>query len=414
MSGPLEGIRVLDMTGALMGPYTTQILGDLGADVIKVEPSQGDTTRWLGRARSPGMGPLFLHLNRSKRAIVIDLKKPAGRSILLKLAEAADVLVYNLRPQPMARLGLTYTDIYAVNPQIIYCGVFGYGQNGPYAVKPAYDDLIQGGVALPSLVAQSSKGEPRYVPAAVADRTVGLIAVYSINAALYYRERTGQGQAIEIPMFETMASFILSDHMYGRTFEPPLGESGYVRLLDFHRRPYATKDGYICALAYTDKHWQRFFDLVERPELKEDPRFNNMSSRTQNVKELYAFFAETLRTQTTAEWLDAFEKLDIPVMPLHTLDSLMTDPHLVQTGFFEIVEHPTEGKIRTMPFCGAWSKSAPKITRQAPRLGEHTVEILREVGYSDSEINKLTQEKIIVVGKQESNPTSGGVLEEKA
>ena len=390
MSGPLAGVRIVDMTTVLMGPYATQILGDMGADVIKVEPPRGDGSRDLGPMRNPGMGPLFMHANRSKRSIVLDLKKKAGLRALLRLAKNADVLIYNVRPQAMARLGLSYEEVAAVNPRIVYVGTYGFGQSGPYAARPAYDDLIQGAAGLPSLAVRAGAEMPRYVPCTVADRTVGLNAVNAIAAALYYRERTGEGQAIGIPMFETMAQFVLGDHLGGRTFEPPLGGTGYARLLAKERRPYATKDGYICALVYNDKQWKSFFALIGRPEvLESDPRFADLGSRAEHIDELYRLVAETLATRTTAEWLVALDQADIPAMPMHTLDTLIDDPHLEAVGFFEMVEHPSEGPMRSMTVPGTWSKSQPTVERLAPRLGEHSAEILREAGYSAAEIEAL-------------------------
>ena len=390
MSGPLAGVRIVDMTTVLMGPYATQILGDMGADVIKVEPPRGDGSRDLGPMRNPGMGPLFMHANRSKRSIVLDLKKKAGLRALLRLAKGADVLIYNVRPQAMARLGLSYEEVAAVNPRIVYVGTYGFGQSGPYAARPAYDDLIQGAAGLPSLAVRAGAEMPRYVPCTVADRTVGLNAVNAIAAALYYRERTGEGQAIGIPMFETMAQFVLGDHLGGRTFEPPLGPTGYARLLAKERRPYATKDGYICALVYNDKQWKSFFALIGRPEvLESDPRFADLGSRAEHIDELYRLVAETLATRTTAEWLVALDQADIPAMPMHTLDTLIDDPHLEAVGFFEMVEHPSEGPMRSMTVPGTWSKSQPTVERLAPRLGEHSAEILREAGYSAAEIEAL-------------------------
>ena len=390
MSGPLAGVRIVDMTTVLMGPYATQILGDMGADVIKVEPPRGDGSRDLGPMRNPGMGPLFMHANRSKRSIVLDLKKKAGLRALLRLAKNADVLIYNVRPQAMARLGLSYEEVAAVNPRIVYVGTYGFGQSGPYAARPAYDDLIQGAAGLPSLAVRAGAEMPRYVPCTVADRTVGLNAVNAIAAALYYRERTGEGQAIGIPMFETMAQFVLGDHLGGRTFEPPLGPTGYARLLAKERRPYATKDGYICALVYNDKQWKSFFALIGRPEvLESDPRFADLGSRTGHIDELYSLVAETLATRTTAEWLVALDRADIPAMPMHTLDTLIDDPHLAAVGFFEMVEHPSEGRMRSMAVPGTWSKSQPAVERLAPRLGEHSAEILHEAGYSEAEIAAL-------------------------
>ena len=388
MSGPLHGLRIIDMTAVILGPYATQILGDLGADVIKVEPPKGDVVRWNGPSRSPGMGPVFLHLNRSKRSIVLDLQAEAGRAVMLKLIATADALVFNIRPQSMARLKLTYDEVRQVNPRIIYCGAYGYGQEGPYAAKPAYDDLIQGAAALPALEAKLG-GEPRYFPTAIADRTAGLTTVYTLLAALLHRERTGEGQAVGIPMFEVMAESTLSTHMYGMTFEPPIGNAGYHRLFAPERRPYRTQDGYICVMPYTDKHWQRFFELIGRPELKGDPRFTNMTMRTKNIRELYGILAEALAGKPSAEWLAMLESADIPVMPMHTLESLMQDPHLAQTGFFSVVDHPSEGRIRSMAVPTAWSKSKPQPSRHAPLLGEQSREILAELGLSDSDIAQL-------------------------
>ncbi|MBI4189469.1 MAG: CoA transferase [Betaproteobacteria bacterium] len=395
MSGPLAGVRVIDMTAVILGPYATQILGDLGADIIKVEPPKGDVVRFNGPSRSPGMGPVFLHLNRSKRSIVLDLKQEEGRAALLKLVTNADLLMYNMRPQSMARLGLTYEAVSKVNPRIIYCGAYGYGENGRYAGKPAYDDLIQGAAALPALEAKLG-GEPRYLPTAIADRTVGLTAAYTMIAALFHRERTGQGQSVEIPMFEVMAESTLSTHMYGLTFEPPIGDAGYKRLLTRERRPYKTSDGYVCALPYTDRHWQRFFDTIDRPELKVDPRFVSMSTRTRHIQELYRIVVDAMLKKTTAQWLILLEEADIPVMPMHTLESLIEDPHLNESGFFSLIDHPTEGKIRSMAVPTRWSRSAPEVKRQAPRLGEHSREVLKEIGYTDADIARMVASGVTV------------------
>ena len=390
MAGPLAGVRIVDMTTVLMGPYATQILGDMGADVIKVEPPRGDGTRELGPMRNPGMGPLFMHVNRSKRSVVLDLKKPSGRAALLRIAKTADVFIYNVRPQAMERLKLSYADLAKVNPRLIYVGTFGFGQSGPYAARPAYDDLIQGAVGLPTLAEVAGADRPRYVPCTIADRTVALNAVAAVAGALFHRERTGEGQSIEIPMFETMAQFVIGDHMAGLTFDPPLGPPGYPRLLAKERRPYATKDGYVCALIYNDKQWKSFFELVGRADILEtDPRFANLGSRTRHVDELYRLVGEILATRTTAEWLVALDGADIPVMPLHTVESLLQDPHMRAIGFFETVEHPTEGRIRSMAVPSTWSRSQPAATRLAPRLGEHTMEVLREAGLSDAEISNL-------------------------
>jgi len=394
MPGPLAGVRVVDMTTVLMGPYATQILGDMGADVIKVEPPRGDGSRDIGPMRGRGMGAIFMHVNRSKRSIVLDLKKRSGHAALLRLVESADVLIYNVRPQAMARLKLSYEEVAAVNPRIIYVGTYGFGQDGPYAAKPAYDDLIQGAVGLPTLAMQAGADRPRYVPCTIADRTVGLNAVNAVTAALYHRERTGEGQSIGIPMFETMTQFVVGDHMGGLTFDPPLGPSGYPRLLAKERRPYATKDGYVCTLIYNDKQWKNFFALIGRPEVIEsDPRFADLGSRSHHIDELYQLVAEILATRTTAEWLVALGEADIPVMPLHSMETLLEDEHLQAIGFFQVVDHPSEGRIRSMAVPSTWSKSQPNVTRLAPRLGEHSLEVLREAGFSDEEIAALQSEQ---------------------
>ncbi len=390
MSGPLQGIRIIDMTTVLMGPYATQILGDLGADVIKVEPPAGDTVRDVGPRRHDGMAGIFLHVNRSKRSIVLDLKDPQGREALLRLVADADVLIYNVRPQAMARLNLGYEEIARVNPRILYVGVYGYGQGGPYAAKSAYDDLIQGAVAIPSLAQTAGADMPRYAPSAIADRIVGLAAANAVTAGLLHRERTGEGQCVDVPMFETMAQFVLGDHMGGLTFEPPIGPSGYARILDHNRRPHRTKDGYLCVLFYNDKQWRKFFELVGQPDLMDkDPRFATIGERTKHIDALYRMVAEVMPTRTTAEWIEILEAADMPVMQLHTIDTLLADPHLGAVGFFDVVAHPTEGAIRSMAIPSVWSKSSPQVSRQAPRLGEHSAEVLAEAGYSAEDIRKL-------------------------
>lgn len=387
--GPLQGLRILDLTTVLMGPYATLQLADMGADVIKIEPPQGDIVRQIEPARHAGMGAMFLTLNRSKRSIAIDLKQPAGRDALLRLAKNADVLLYNVRPQAMARLGLGYDEVAAVNPRIIYAGAFGYGQDGPYAARPAYDDLIQGAVAIPTLIAAVGDGTPRYLPVTIADRVVGLCAVNAILAALLHRGQTGQGQRVDIPMFETMTSFVLGDHLGGLTFDPPEGGGGYVRLMAPERKPYRTSDGYVCALIYNDKQWESFFLATGREDALADPRFANHAVRLKHINEIYAEVAMIFRQRSTEEWLKILDRADIPVTPLHTLDSLLEDPHLKATGFFSIAEHPSEGSIRSMRAPSTWSRTQPEATRLAPRLGEHSAEILREAGMTEAEIDGL-------------------------
>jgi crotonobetainyl-CoA:carnitine CoA-transferase CaiB-like acyl-CoA transferase len=407
VSGPLSDIRILDMTTVLMGPYATQMLGDMGAEVIKVEPPCGDNARDIGPRRHDGMAAAFLHINRSKRSLVLDLKQAQGRDALLRLAATVDVLIYNVRPQAMARLGLDYAALAAVNPNILYVGVYGYGQGGPYAARPAYDDLIQGAVALPTLVMQAGSETPRYIPSAMADRIVGISAVNAVTAGLLHRERTGEGQSIEIPMFETMAQFVLGDHLGGLTFDPPTGPPGYARLLNPHRKPYRTLDGYLCVMIYNDKQWRSFLALIDQPELMDnDPRLNSIGTRTEHIHALYEMVAAIIATRTCADWTETLLSADIPVMPLHSIESLLDDPHLRAVGFFERVEHPSEGALLSMKVPTRWSRSQPRAGGPAPRLGQHSAQVLGEIGYSTNEIAALAQLGATYLG-QPDNPACG-------
>ena len=384
------------MTTVFMGPHCTQILAEHGADVIKLEAPEGDIIRKITPARHEGMGALFLLANRGKRSIVLDAKNPAGLEAVLKLVAQSDVFVYNLRPQAMSRLGLSYADVANVNPRIVYVGAFGYGQDGPYAAQPAYDDLIQAAAGLASLPNRVNGAEPRYLPCAIVDRTVALAAVNAVTTALFHRERTGQGQAVDVPMFETMAQLLLGEHLYGHAFEPPLAGLGYPRSLALDRRPYQTKDGYIATLVYTDRQWVVFLDLVGRRELLRDHRFKDMGSRTKHVQEVYAFLAEVLLTRTTGEWLEALGRADIPAMPMQTLESLIDDTHLQAVKLFELAEHPTEGKVRHMRNPTRWSATPLSAIRHAPRLGEHSSEVLREIGYDEKQIMQLLNSGVTV------------------
>lgn len=402
-NGPLKGLRVIDMSSVLMGPYCTQMLGDMGADVIKVESPEGDILRQVGPARSPDMGPLFLNANRSKRSVVIDLKQAAGREALLRLLATADVLIYNVRPQAMERLGLSYAQLAPSCPRLVYAGVFGYGQDGPYADRPAYDDLIQGASTLASLFSRSTGRPPQYVPSAVVDRITGLSAVGLILAALHERSHSGQGQRVDIPMFETMVGFVLSDHLGGLSFEPPLDAGGYARQLSPNRRPYKTLDGHVCALVYTDKQWRSFFKLLGREaDFDADPRFANLASRSRHVDEIYAQLEDILSTRSTAYWLDALPAVDIPATPVHDLQSIFRDPHLVATGYFTQEQHPTEGQLVGMRCASTWSRTQPGPRRHAPQHGEHTFEVLREAGYEPAHIERLMEEQVVKV-----NPCAG-------
>ena len=405
MPGPLEGIRIIDLSSVLMGPSATQVLGDMGADVIKIEPPSGDTTRRIGPGRSDSMGSNFLNMNRSKRSVVLDLKHPRSRDVLARLIAGADVIVHNIRPQAAQRLGLSYANVAAINGKIVYCALTGFGSGGPYSGQPAYDDLIQGLAALPALYACCGD-MPRYVPTPVADRVAGLNAVIAITAALLHRERTGEGQAVEVPMFESVAQMVLADHSYGRTFVPPLGAAGYNRVLSPSRHPYQTTDGWVCVLIYNDRQWQNFFRLVGRKDMAADPRYASMRDRNEHIDALYSMVAETLRSGSTAHWIEALQSVEIPAGPMNTLDSLIDDPHLAAVGFFETTEHPTEGNIRTIRLPMTWSKSAARPHRPAPNLGEHGTEVLRESGFGADEIEALVVAGVLGAGVP---PTAGAI-----
>jgi len=349
-TGPLAGVRVLDLTTVVMGPSATQFLGDLGADVVKIETPGGDSMRWVGPWETPGMGPLFLWANRNKRSLALDLKTPDGKAAAMSLAAEADILVSNVRPQGLARLGLDYQSVRQTNEKIIYCAAVGYGSGGPNAGKAVYDDLMQAASGIAGLFG-AVDGTPRYAPVNLCDRIVGLYAASAITAALYHREKTGQGQEIEVPMFETMAQFVLSDHIGGAAFIPPKGPMGYKRLLSPTRGPYPTKDGFLAIVVYTDKHWQAFSALIGQPGLMQtDPRFSSMESRTQNARAMGQFLSEQLQARTNAEWLTLLHDIDIPACPVNSIEDLANDPHLQAVNFFEAHTHPTEGALNVAKF----------------------------------------------------------------
>lgn len=386
--GPLAGVTVLDLTSVLMGPYATQILGDMGADVIKVEMPGGDILRHNRPARNPDMPGQFLNLNRNKRSIVLDLKQPAPLEAFLRLVERADVVIHNLRPRAVASLGITAEALHARNPQLIYCAARGFGEAGPYGDRAAYDDLIQAGSGLCTLLERVS-GTPAYVPTAMCDKIAGQAIVYAVTAALFARERSGKGESIEVPMFEVNVAFNLAEHLAGYAFEPAMAPFGYGRLLSRFRKPYRTADGHIALLPYTDRNWVRFFAFIGRPGLATDPRFVNVGARIQNIDTLYGLVEEAAATRTTAEWLAFCEEASIPAMPVQPPEALWTDPHLAAIGFFETAEHPSEGAYKSVRFPIGFAEHRPQMRRHAPRLAEHTREVLREAGLADSEIEAL-------------------------
>ena len=342
--GPLHGVRILELTSVVLGPWACQILGDLGADIVKVEPPSGDSNRQLGPARNPGMGALYLTCNRNKRSLVLDLKQEVGKRALLKLAERADVLVHNYRPAALERLGLDYPALRRVNPRIVFCGTYGYARRGPYRDRAAYDDSIQSAAGIAMLFAKLGE-EPRYLPTIVADKTTGLAVVYAVIAALFHRERTGEGQEVEVPMFETLVSYVMAEHLFGHAFEPPQGPAGYTRLLSRNRRPFRTRDGYIALLPYLNEHWQVFCTLAGRQDLVEDPRFADLAARLENIDEVYREVGEIALTRSSAEWLEVLGNR-VPVMIVNTLEDLMADPQLESSGFWQAFDHPSEGRLR--------------------------------------------------------------------
>jgi crotonobetainyl-CoA:carnitine CoA-transferase CaiB-like acyl-CoA transferase len=389
MPGPLDGIRVIDVTTVLLGPYGTQILGDMGADVIKIEaPPTGDIARNMGTVRNPDMGGIYLNMNRNKRSVALDLKRDDAKEVLRRLVATADVFVHNMRPEAIERLGFGYAAVSAIKPDIVYVGAYGFGQAGPYRAKPAYDDAIQAASGLASLFAQRD-GTPQYVPAAIADKLVGVTLSQAVALALVHRLRTGQGQFVEVPMFEVLVAFNLVEHINGAAYRPALGPLGYQRVTTTARRPFPTKDGYVCILPYTDAQWSSFFTAVGRRELMARPEFATYSARVQTVNELYGFVASVTPGRTTAEWVEICERGQIPCMPVIDIQTLMDDEHLQAVGLFERHAHPTEGDTVLVRPPVTLSASPAAIRTPAPRFGEHSREVARELGYDEAAIAAL-------------------------
>ncbi len=387
--GPLEGVRVIDLTSVVVGPICTRTLADQGAEVIKIEPPGGDLLRTMAHgSRHPGMSGKFINFNRNKRSVCLDLKQPGGMAAMRRLLEGADVFVSNVRPVALARLGLDQASLQESNPGLIHCGILAFGSAGRYANRPAYDPIIQSlsGVAA---TFERATGEPRFVPMVMTDHITGLIAAQSIGFALFRRSRTGKGEAIEVPMFENMASFVMSEHMGPATFDPPVGPSGDNRLLSPDYRPLATRDGYITVGPNTNAQAFAFFEAIGRPELKDDPRFRTAALRSQHAAEYFVVRAEGLAQRGTEEWLEILGRLDVPAARYNTLEDLMVDPHLQDAGFFRVEDHPTEGRIRRTATPNRFSGGMREDEYPAPRLGENTREVLRDLGYSEAELDGL-------------------------
>ncbi len=386
---PLDGIRVLEIASMIFGPVAGQYLGDMGAEVIKLEPPEGDLTRSIGPRKSPKMGAFFLTSNRSKRSIVVDLKRPEGIEILQKLMAKTDVLLHSMRTPAANRLGLDYASLSAVNPALVYCHLTGYGDEGAYGERPAYDDIIQAASGL-AMLQTVVAGQPRFIPTIVADKISGVHAAYAIVLALMHRMRTGEGQQVDVAMFETMAAFNMLEHQWGYAFEPPMGPMGYLPVSSASRRPYKTKDGFLALLPYSDAHWRSFFELAGEPQIMQDERFSTFAARQKHFRDVWDEIERQVARKTNAEWLTLLTPQDIPFSVVNSLEELTTDPHLQSVNFWEMREHPTEGTLRMPRNPVSMSVSPPAITLLPPNLGEHSAEILREYQYDDASIQQLT------------------------
>ena len=390
--GPLAGLRIIDLSSVVLGPLATQILGDFGADVIKVESLEGDLIRSNGVSRHAGMSSIYLAINRSKRSLAIDLKNPDGVAAVRKLVASADAVVHNMRMEAVERLGFGYEDVAAIKPDIVYCVATGFGQDGPDAARPAFDDVIQAGCGLVSL-SEVYADRPDFMASLIADKTVGMALANAVLAGLLHRARTGEGQMIEVPMLETMAAFTLAEHMGGLCFVPPEGPAGYQRILKGGRRPLQTKDGWLAVLPYTGEHWAAFLADVGRDDLVAVAA--DRTARAKNIQQLYAVMSEAMVLRTTAEWMETCDRLDIPATRVYGLDDLPEHPHLKAVEFFVERDHPTEGRIRETRPPTKFSKSPAALGRLAPLQGEHSRELLHEAGLSEDEITKLIEDGIV-------------------
>lgn len=388
-TGPLKGIRVLDLTAVVLGPFATQTLGDWGADVIKVETIEGDQSRNSGMFRNRGMGSVFLQINRNKRSIALNLKSEAGKDALRRLIGTVDVLISNIRPAGMARLGFSYEVCKAINPRLIYAVATGFGQDGPWRARPAFDEIIQAASGFAS--AMGSDDEPQFVPSLAADKLTGMALAGSVCAALYQRERSGEGQMVEVPMMETLTAFNTVEMMGGMSFEPVIGEPGYKRMR--HRKPAKTQDGWLTMLPYSAANWCAFFEAVGRPEMIAELGVDDPVRRAQNIDRVYEVMRAIALTKTTAEWEELLLRIDVPHTAFTRLTEVTEQPHLKAVGMFPVMEHPTEGAVRVAKPPTRFASTPASIHRHVPGLGEHTTEVLREAGFSDAEISGLTESK---------------------
>ncbi|SNR55486.1 CaiB/BaiF CoA transferase family protein [Blastococcus mobilis] len=400
--GPLAGLTVLDLTSTFLGPYCALLLAQMGARVIKVEPPEGDIIRYVADERHTGLGPTFLNFNRGKESVVLDLVAPAGREALDLLIDDADVFLHNMRPGAMTKLRIDPATVLARNPRVVYCHAVGYGSGGGYRHEPAYDDVVQGVCGLAAV--QGGSGEPEYVRTQVVDKTVGVMALAAILAAVHERSVSGCGQAVEVPMFESMATFLLMEQQGGRVYAGRTGGTGYARTASPYRKPYRTADGMISVLLYTDGHWRTFFRLIDRPDLADDPQLRSIRGRTERIDELYRLVEEELARRTTAEWLEVLRKNAVPSMPVNSVEDLFADEHLAAVGLFEDVEHPTEGPLVQTRLPWTFSRTGAAPLPAAPSLGRHTVDVLSAAGLDDEAIRAATGRPHHPVGEPQSGP----------
>jgi crotonobetainyl-CoA:carnitine CoA-transferase CaiB-like acyl-CoA transferase len=385
---PLEGLRVLDLTTVIMGPFTTQVLGDFGADIIKIEDPNGDMTRDIGPSRSNKMSSMYLGVNRNKRSIVLNLKKPEAKAALWKLIEDADVIVHNIRPQKIAALGFDPDTVLAKKPDIIYVGLHGYREDGPYGGQPAFDDVIQGQSGIAGTFS-ARDGEPHIVPTVMADKSIGLLASTGLLAAYIKKLKTGEGSYLEVSMFEGMVGYTLIEHHFGETFIPSIGQIGYPRALSEHRKPYKSSDGYISILPYTNQQWINFFTIIGREDLIDDDRFSTIKARSKDINTLYNLVRKSVIDKTNNEWVEVLKKAEIPFGVVNRLEDLKDDPQLKKLSFFRKYNHPTEGKLVVPDSAFRFNRQSLPIRRHQPKLGEHSKNILKEAGFSELEIENI-------------------------
>jgi crotonobetainyl-CoA:carnitine CoA-transferase CaiB-like acyl-CoA transferase len=394
-TGPLAGIKVLDLTSVLYGPYASQTLGDWGAEVIKIEPLTGDTWRYSGQFRNRGMTGQFMSVNRNKRSLALDLKQPDGKSVLQRLIATADVLLTNIRPAALARLGFGYEACQQINPRLVYAAATGFGQDGPWAARPAFDEVIQASSGFAS--AMGSDDEPAFVPSLVADKICGLTLAGAVSAALVHRERTGKGQMVEVPMLETITAFNSIEMLGGHAFDPPIGRVGYKRMKE--RRPVRTKDGWLTMLPYSGENWCTFFEAVGHPECIEQFAVRDAVSRAQNIDRIYNKMAEIAIKRTTAEWEELLLRIDVPHAAFAKITEIAEQPHLKAVGMIATLDHPSEGKIRQARPSARFSETPAEIRHMPPRLGEHSRAVLREAGFTDEDVASMIEKKVVGISE---------------